>query len=789
MADYGTYETTRQSAQPAELYKFFWGNDSVAGTSAHPAPAELGPCCGEVPDLAYDPATVYAVDAFDGADTASLVGRTPDGGGDTSLDNGTWAHVTDSGTAIGITGNVAVRSSGSGTDAHYVLTGSGAGTDYGVEATGAFGAAPGGNTWFAVLARQDATDETGVELRLTASGPGLVLSTNVSTDPLTTFLANEVQFITVPALGTGPHTIRLDAIGDQFFGYLDDELLIAASIDDFEFIAVPATPGSHSPMFETGHPGLCMSTQGVGNQVSVTQFRVAAPGVIPAPCASGSRTLMARDGFDGADVADIEGRSLDGGGTSAAQGTWSKIGTSNFNISIADDGAHQTTAAVLPLTQAVYLAEGITGLPADYSVECVMQIGTAHTIPTFRDNWITLKGRVPAGDVNSGYEAFAQFFPTSTGDNPVTIGGMEFGLYKMTAGVYTELAYSFNYHGTPDLGVDHTLGLCITGTTLCLYWNGKLQLTAEDGTHTAAGSPGLGMLDGNTVAGHGDGTTFTVSEFSVYAVDPAAYVADTTALLELNYTSADVEIEYEGSTYVPFIAHRTSFNSGSGERTASEIDLSVPFDHPVATLARQGVPRGPIGVTVYRLDRQDTTDGAAAIPLQGQITRIRETSDRWTVITIGNTGTLLTRKLPRMLTQRTCPHVLGGPFCQVDLSAFTHADLTVSSIAGRQVTVEGAATAGGSDTTYFQEGVLLTADGLREFIESQSGDTLTLKQVVPGLGLDDTVTLIAGCDHQARTCDTRFANIARFGGEIGIPDRNPWTGAGLIGPGSTVEPV
>jgi hypothetical protein len=101
------------------------------------------------------------------------------------------------------------------------------------------------------------------------------------------------------------------------------------------------------------------------------------------------------------------------------------------------------------------------------------------------------------------------------------------------------------------------------------------------------------------------------------------------------------------------------------------------------------------------------------------------------------------------------------------------------------VTVSGANAIAGSDVHYFQEGVLRTADGRSMFIEAFDAgtvaDQLTLKERLDGLEENDIVTLVAGCDHQATTCDTRFVNIEKFGGETNLPDRNPFTGAGLGG--------
>jgi hypothetical protein len=253
-----------------------------------------------------------------------------------------------------------------------------------------------------------------------------------------------------------------------------------------------------------------------------------------------------------------------------------------------------------------------------------------------------------------------------------------------------------------------------------------------------------------------------------------------TPRLELHYTTADKEIVYDGDTYVPFVGIRTPFVQGTGEQRAHEIDLVLERDHPIATLVMSGEPRVPVGIEVYHIDRQDLT--AVATPLRGQVTRYRM-EDGNCVISFGNLGTLLDRKLPRLFTARPCLHILGGPVCQVSIAQFTHADLAVLDVLGRVVRVEGADTIGGDE--YFVGGTLLTSDGMEVYIEAQEGDQLTTKIPVPGLEDGALVTLRAGCNRQADVCDTRFNNIQHFGGEVGMPDRNPWVGAGFQGQGST----
>jgi uncharacterized phage protein (TIGR02218 family) len=248
-----------------------------------------------------------------------------------------------------------------------------------------------------------------------------------------------------------------------------------------------------------------------------------------------------------------------------------------------------------------------------------------------------------------------------------------------------------------------------------------------------------------------------------------------TPLTELNYTTADVPIEYQGNTYIPMIGHRTPILSGSGERRACSVDLTLPRDHPISTFVRSG--RTPIGVEIYQLDRGDLEE--AAVPLRGQVMHV-EMDNSNCIITLGNLGTLLTRKLPMYWTQQACSQVLYGPRCRVSKAAFTHPGLVVTNVTGRRIDISGLAAIVGDDTTYFVEGILKTADGRSGAIEEQGDGFIVVRRFVDGLEPDDIVTLIAGCSRTAFTCDERFSNIQNFGGEIGMKERNLWEGAGIV---------
>jgi uncharacterized phage protein (TIGR02218 family) len=749
MADYGQFETTRQGAQPLEGYVFFWGNGSVAGTSAAGVDGSGGAVFGSTLPACGGTAapTPTFTDTWTGGNDTDIAGRT--------VGVGTWTNVAPAGAADIVSGVLVSQVTAQNYGA-YTLNGTGLGANQSISLTGKFTANPvaGAFTWFALI--WDADVGLSLYCTLARSIADNTLSVVIDLYDSANPLPIETYTTTAFTLNT-EHTIRMDVVGTKLYGYLDD-VLVALGTDT---AVAPVNPGAL----------LGTSTAGV-QQAAVTRFAVGAA------VAAGNETQVASYGmehWDGPDDPEIDGRTFDGGGqVCLSSGIWTKTITRVQAGAIVSNEAHYTPPSGgtgTPWTH--YVATGLTGVGNDYRIESTWRlIGQP---PGSEQAWASLIARHTLTS-ESGYEFICFVEPGGVG-----VGGTVFRIDKIVSESYTTLVNNERLTGAIALG-DHSIAMHVEGNRICGYYDGELVAVAVDPANLyPSGYPGICFY----------GEEVVVTSWSVYA-DPVSQPcggggtgAVGEPLLTLAYTTADVPWTYQGIDFIPFIGHRTNFNSGSGERTAAEIELSVPFDHPVATLAMQGVPRGPIGCTVYRVDRQDLTDGAAAIPLQGQITRYH-IEGRWCVVTLGNVGTLLTRKLPRMLTQRSCPHVLYGPFCQADQSAFTFAGLEVISVLGRSVTVSGAS-AMSTDATYFQEGVLLTTDGLREFIEAQSGDTLQLKQPVPGLGEGDTVTLVAGCDHKARTCDTRFNNIQHYGGEIGMPDRNPATGAGLQGTGSSVE--
>lgn len=137
---------------------------------------------------------------------------------------------------------------------------------------------------------------------------------------------------------------------------------------------------------------------------------------------------------------------------------------------------------------------------------------------------------------------------------------------------------------------------------------------------------------------------------------------------------------------------------------------------------------------------------------------------------------LSTHQVPRWRFTRTCNHPLYSTACAAAAASFSFGNSVLSlNIDDRKVTISGQKP--GVSASYWRQGVMVhTATGVRLTIlnaEHNGGNTIVqLHQWTPDLALTDSVTLYAGCDHTAWTCERKFSNLANFGGFPMVPNKN-----------------
>lgn len=129
---------------------------------------------------------------------------------------------------------------------------------------------------------------------------------------------------------------------------------------------------------------------------------------------------------------------------------------------------------------------------------------------------------------------------------------------------------------------------------------------------------------------------------------------------------------------------------------------------------------------------------------------------------------------------RVCPFKLGDSSCGVNLSNF-QVSATITALGNTSVTVSGVVL-----SDLYTLGSIIYSDGTEQLIRTQSSQVLNLWEPPKGT-LNESVTVVQGCDKIRQTCKSTFSNIVNFGGfdlippedintEIGSPGRSVYNG-------------
>lgn len=237
------------------------------------------------------------------------------------------------------------------------------------------------------------------------------------------------------------------------------------------------------------------------------------------------------------------------------------------------------------------------------------------------------------------------------------------------------------------------------------------------------------------------------------------------------YTSADRDVTADTHVYLARPISRSAIEV-SAEKARSGIKITAPRDLEVAELFRVAPPTLPITLVVRQYH---DGDGELATIWTGRVAGV-EFNGAAANITCEPTFTALRRIGLRRAYQRQCPHVLYGAACGVNRESYRLND-AVESVSGAVVNVPGA---DGLPDGWFAGGYLEWEVALgiveRRFITEHVGAALTLASSAYGLAGGVAVRVFPGCDHLLATCESKFANVASYGGFPYFPQKNPFGG-------------
>lgn len=234
------------------------------------------------------------------------------------------------------------------------------------------------------------------------------------------------------------------------------------------------------------------------------------------------------------------------------------------------------------------------------------------------------------------------------------------------------------------------------------------------------------------------------------------------------YTNVDTEVTYNSVTYTPLAIGRSNVGQ-KNELSKANLDVKVPLSSDIGARWIQGELERTVSLTVYQ-----QTDAGTSVIWKGRLAHPKASSDHIT-LRFESIFTSLERAGLRRHYQRHCPYMLYGRGCRLDRANYASFGI-LTNIVDDVATVNIASLQADG---YYKGGILETLDGNTRFILEHSGNDLTLIRVMKELNQayadsgNQAVIIYPGCDRTIDTCNTRFSNIANYGGFPHIPAKNP----------------
>jgi uncharacterized phage protein (TIGR02218 family) len=248
----------------------------------------------------------------------------------------------------------------------------------------------------------------------------------------------------------------------------------------------------------------------------------------------------------------------------------------------------------------------------------------------------------------------------------------------------------------------------------------------------------------------------------------------------LRFTDHNENITFSGNVYAP----AGGFNASARESKDALRGTNVDF---IGVISSGAITTKDLAEGRYRAAKITERVVDWRYPFAGAfITRkyfvesIRWNGETWEV-QLGTLGRFLRHPVGKVIT-RSCPYVLGDADCTVDLGPFTESGLSVNTVTSRKKFRLVSATVAAQPDDWFKYGFVdwLTGDnaGFTTDVAASTGvggNTVEIDLFISAPGAvqaGDTFDLVAGCEHTADACKTKFSNFDNHGGYPHVPGRD-----------------
>ncbi len=255
------------------------------------------------------------------------------------------------------------------------------------------------------------------------------------------------------------------------------------------------------------------------------------------------------------------------------------------------------------------------------------------------------------------------------------------------------------------------------------------------------------------------------------------------------YTSTNIPIIFDGSTYIPKAISRTG-DKLTATNDARQMVVKLPADDVFVARYISTIPAQPDELTIFRQHYTDSPTPETVTFFKGKVSNCAITGDE-AKINCSTDGAILDRNIPVQTTRNLCAFVLYDPRCKViDTSFVIDVEIVSVSTDGITIVVDGGANT--VPNTGLQLSAQLTADaafftggtlergGLERRmvrgITNLGGNQASITSLFPfaTISVGQAFKMFAGCQLDFDICRTRFNNTINYGGFPSIPGKNPF---------------
>ncbi len=238
------------------------------------------------------------------------------------------------------------------------------------------------------------------------------------------------------------------------------------------------------------------------------------------------------------------------------------------------------------------------------------------------------------------------------------------------------------------------------------------------------------------------------------------------------YAASENDVVLGGVTYTALAITHDGYSS-SGNPDTDEMTVRIEAQADVTDLYLGTPPSDPVQLKVRTLHRGDTE---APVVWAGTIKSGRQVSAAEFSFTCNSLLATLNRNGLRLSWGRGCPHALYDRSCRVDPDDYA-VSILINSLSGNTITSTAIALLGDD---YLSGGFLsfVGPHGAteRRAIKSHRGTSFSLLGSADGLSSGMWVMVYPGCNRITSTCETKFNNLANYGGFPHLPTKSPFDG-------------